>query len=87
MAKQLRVRLPALKKQMATLPAVPAPAPSMSLGFVEVPAAPSGPPPTGALQIELSRADGTRLCLHGIEATWPLEALVRAFVEGRSCCN
>jgi hypothetical protein len=57
------------------------------LGFVEVPAAPSWPPPTGVLQIELSRADGTRLCIHGPEATLPLEALVRVFVEGRSCCN
>ena len=82
-AKQLRLRLTDLKKQMATPPA----ALPMSLGFVEVPAAPSWPPPTGALQIELSRADGTRLCIHGVEATLPLEALVRAFVEGRSCCN
>ena len=84
-AKQLRLRLTDLKKQMATSPA--SPAPPMSLGFVEVPTAPSGPPPTGALQIELFRADGTRLCIHGFEAPLPLEALVRAFVEGRSCCN
>jgi hypothetical protein len=86
-AKQLRLRLIDLKKQMATSPASPAPAPPMSLGFVEVPAAPSWPPSTGALQIELSRADGTRLCIHSVEATLPLDALVRAFVEGRSCCN
>jgi hypothetical protein len=84
-AKQLRLRLTNLKKQMAIPPAVPAP--PMSLGFVEVPAAPSWPPLTGALQIELSRADGTRLCIHGAAVTLPLEALVRAFVEGRSCCN
>ena len=93
-AKQLRLRLIDLKKQMATSPASPALAPPRSLDFVEVPAyipcpdsAPSWPPPTGVLQIELSRADGTRLCIHGIEATLPLEALVRAFVEGRSCYN
>jgi hypothetical protein len=86
-AKQLRLRLIDLKKQMATSPASPALAPPSSLDFVEVPAAPSWPPPTGALQIELARADGTRLCIHGVEATLPLEALVRAFVEGRSCCN
>ena len=48
---------------------------------------PSWPPPTGALQIELSRADGSRLCIHGVEATLPLAVLVRAFVEGRSCCS
>jgi hypothetical protein len=87
-AKQLRLRLTDLKKHLATSPAAPAPAPPMALGFVEVPTAPSTwPPPTGALQIELSRADGTRLCIHGVEATVPLEALVRAFVEGRACCN
>src|SRR4029434_5321757 len=66
-AKQLRLRLTDLKKQMAIPPA--APVPPMSLGVVEVPAAPAWPPPTGALQIELSRADGTRLCIHGAEAT------------------
>ena len=76
-AKQLRLRLTDLKKQMATPPA----APPRSLGFVEVPAAPSWPPPTGALHIELSRADGTRLCIHGAESTVPLAPLVRAFLE------
>jgi hypothetical protein len=86
-AKQLRLRLIDLKKQMATSPASPALASPRSLDFVEVPAIPSWPPPTGTLQIELSRADGTRLCIHGVEATLPLDALVRAFVEGRSCCN
>jgi hypothetical protein len=84
-AKQLRLRLTDLKTQMAIPPATLAP--PRALGFVEVPAAPSWPPPTGALQIELSRADGTRLCIHGAEATLPLEALGRAFVEGRVCCN
>jgi hypothetical protein len=84
-AKQLRLRLTDLKKQMAIPPA--APAPPRVLGFVEVPAVSSWPPPTGALQIELSRADGTRLGIHGAEATLPLAALVRAFVEGRSGYN
>ena len=86
-AKQLRLRLTDLKKRMATSPAAPALAPPRSLDFGEVPAAPSWPPSTGALQIELARADGTRLRIHGVEAPVPLEALVRAFVEGRSCCN
>jgi hypothetical protein len=78
-AKQLRLRLTDLKKQMAT----PHAAPPVSLGFVEVPSAPSWPPPTGAIQIELSRADGTRLCIHSAESTLPLESLVRAFLEVR----
>ena len=82
-AKQLRLRLTDLKKQMATPPA----ASPLPLGFVEVPSAPACPPPTGATQIELSRADGTRLCMHTPLAPLSLEALVRAFVEGRSCSS
>jgi hypothetical protein len=81
-AKQLRLRLTALKKQMAPPHAAPPLAPPRSLDFVDVPAGPSWPPSTGTLQIELSRADGTRLCIHGAEATVPLAPLVRAFLEG-----
>ena len=81
-AKQLRLRLTDLKKQMATPHAAPALAPPRPLDFVEVPAVPSWSPSTGTLQIELSRADGTRLCIHGAEATVPLAPLVRAFLEG-----
>jgi hypothetical protein len=82
-AKQLRLRLIDLKKQMAT----PHAAPPMPLGFVEVPSAPAGPQATTATQLELSRADGTRLCLHAPLSPLLLDALVRAFVEGRACCN
>jgi hypothetical protein len=82
-AKQLRLRLIDLKKQMTA----PHAAPARPLGFVEVPAAPTGPQPAGSTQLELSRADGTRLCIHTPLAPVQLEALVRAFVEGRSCCN
>src|SRR5262245_33171289 len=82
-AKQLRLRLIDLKKQMAA----PQAAPSLPLGFVELPSAPVGPQPTPVTQIELSRADGTRLCLHTPLSPLLLDALVRAFVEGRACCN
>ena len=75
-AKQLRLRLTDLKKQMAA----PHAAALKPLGFVEVPSASPGLPPTAAIQIELSRADGTRLCLHAPEAQLPLLALVRAFL-------
>jgi hypothetical protein len=78
------VRLIDLKKQMAA----PHAAPARPLGFVEVPAAPASPgPPAAAIQLELSRADGTRLCLHTPLAPLQLDALVRAFVEGRPCYN
>jgi hypothetical protein len=86
-AKQLRLRLIDLKKQMATAPAAPPAVPARPLSFVEVPAAPAGPQPPVALQLELERADGTRLCIHTPLAPPQLDALVRAFVEGRACCN
>ena len=86
-AKQLRLRLTDLKKQMATPHAAPPAVPPMPLGFVEVPSAPAGPQSTTATQLELSRADGTRLCLQAPMSPLLLDVVVRAFVEGRSCCN
>jgi len=52
------------------------------VGFVEVPPVLARPQATATIQLELSRADGTRLCLHAPAATLPLAAVVRAFVEG-----
>ena len=86
-AKQVRVRLADLKKQMAARHEATAALSPLPLGFVEVPPAPSWPQPTAVPQIELSRADGTRLCIHCPASALPLAAVVRAFVEGRSCCN
>src|SRR5438874_6321161 len=65
-AKQLRLRLADLKKQIATRHAAPTAMshPPTSLGFVEVPLAPTRPQTSVTTQIELQRADGTRLCLH-----------------------
>ena len=48
---------------------------------------PRWPPSPPTIQIELSRTDGTRLGIHAPASTLPLAAVVRAFVEGRSCCN
>jgi hypothetical protein len=76
-AKPFRLRLTDLKKQMAP----PHAAPPMPLGFVAVPSAPSWPQLTAATQLELSRADGTRLGIHAPTATLPFETLVRAFLE------
>jgi len=86
-AKQLRLRLAVLKKQIATRDAAPTamPHPPASLGFVEVPPALTRPHATPTIQLELSRADGARLCIHAPESTLPLVALVQAFLEGHSC--
>ena len=86
-AKQLRLRLADLKKQIATRQAVPTAMTSYLLGFVEVPPAPARPQTAAMPQIELHRADGARLCIHAPESTLPLAALVRAFLEGHSCCS
>jgi len=82
-AKQLRLRLADLKKQIAIRHAAPTAMPPTSLGFVEVPLPPSRPQNPAATQIELHRPDGTRLCIHAPESTLPLAALVRAFLEVR----
>ena len=86
-AQQVRVRLADLKKQMAARHQATAALAPLPLGFVEGPSVPAGPPPTGTTQIELARADGPRLCIHTPLAPLLLDALVRAFVEGRACCN
>jgi hypothetical protein len=80
-AKQLRLRLADLKKQIATRHAAPTAMPLTSLGFVEVPLPPTRPQTSATTQIELQRADGTRLCIHAPTGTLPLETLVRAFLE------
>src|SRR5262252_1776600 len=86
-AKQLRLRLIDLKKQMATSHAAPPAVPARPLDFVEVPSASAGPQPIIAPQCELWRADGTRLCLPAPMSPLLLDTLIRAFVEGRACCN
>jgi len=92
-AKQLGLRVIDLKRQMARHQAPSAPEAPQPLSFVEVPVLPEGAPsalqPPSATQIELSRADGTRLCFStpAAPATLPLAAIVQAFVEGRACSN
>ena len=76
-AKQLRLRLADLKHQMATRQTSPTAVPAISLGFVEVPPAPAWSPATPTTQLELSRTDGTRLCIHCSAAALPLEVVVR----------
>lgn len=82
-AKHLRLRLGDLQHQIARQQAEPVVLSPAPLGFVEVPPPPLPLPALPAIQLELSRADGTRLCLHAPAATLPLDAVVRAFLEGR----
>ena len=84
-ARRLRVSGGELKKRCAAHHAAPSVPTSTALGFVEVtvaqPATPVWPSPTVVTEIELSRADGTRLRIHSHEPQPPLVALVRTFLE------
>ena len=80
-ARRIRVSGGELKKRCAahhtaqSAPAAPA------VGFVEVTPSPGWPMPAAGTDIELSRADGTRLRIHTHEPQPPLVALVRTFLE------
>jgi hypothetical protein len=86
-AKQLRLRLADLKKQMEHRQGNAAAVVPQPLGFVEVPLAPAELARQEAAHLELSRADGTRLSIQAPAALLSLDTVVRAFVEGRACCN
>lgn len=82
-AKHLRLGTADLKKYIAAHQESSEAAPSTAPAFVEVPPAPFWDCHTPATQIELHRADGTRLHIHYREATPPLAALLRVFLEAR----
>src|SRR6266581_8904169 len=71
-ATRLRVSGGELKKRCAAHHAVRSAPASTALGFVEVTATPVWPTPTAGTEIELSRADGTRLRIHSHEPQPPL---------------
>jgi len=82
-AKHLRLSAVDLKKHIAAhQESIEEPHPT-TLGFVEVPPVPSWQQHTPATQIELHRADGTRLHIHDRKATPPLAVLLRVFLEAR----
>jgi hypothetical protein len=80
-AQHVRVSPSDLKKRMATPHDARSAASSTPPPFVEVPPAPAWPLATPAMDIELERPDGVRLRLRCPEATAPVAALVRAFLE------
>ena len=80
-ATRLRVSGGELKKRCAAHHATQSAPTSTALDFVDVTATPVWPPLTAGTEIELSRADGTRLRAHTHEPQPPLVALVRTFLE------
>jgi hypothetical protein len=80
-ARRLRVSGGELKKHCAAHHAAQSTPASTALGFVDVTATSVWPHPTEEIEIELHRADGTRLRIHAHEPQPPLVALVRTFLE------
>jgi hypothetical protein len=80
-AQHLRLSPSDLKKQMAAQQQSTSRVPVPALSFVEVPPAPEHPGVRPDTEIDLQRADGARLHLRCGNATLPLAALVRAFLE------
>jgi hypothetical protein len=78
-AQHLRLSPSDLKKHMKAQPQSLSRVPA--LRFVEVPPSPEQPQVRPDTEIELQRADGARLHLRCGDATLPLAALVRAFLE------
>jgi hypothetical protein len=80
-AQHVRISPSDLNKHMTTPhDSKPVTSPS-SPRCVEVPPTPAWPSATQAMEIELERPDGTRLCLKCPESTSSVTALVRAFLE------
>ena len=86
-ATRLHVSGGELKKRCAAYHAARSASASTALGFVEVRATPLWPPSTEGTEIELHRADGTRLRIHAHEPQPPLVALVRTFLETPGCSS
>ena len=80
-ARRLRVSGGELKKRCAAHHAARSAPVSTALDFVEVMAPPVWPHPATGIEIELHRADGTRLRIRSHEPQPPLVALVRTFLE------
>jgi hypothetical protein len=81
-ARRLRLSGQALKQHCAAQHTTPsAKVHPTSVDFVELTAPPSWPLATLSVEIDLQRADGTRLRIHCHEPQPPLEALVRTFLE------
>jgi hypothetical protein len=86
-ATRLRVSGGELKKRCAASHAARSAPASTALGFVEVTATPVWSHPTEGTEIELHRADGTRLRIRTHEPQPPLVAFVRTFLETPGCSS
>jgi hypothetical protein len=80
-ARHLRLSATDLKKRMAPPPQSRSATCPTPPAFVEVPPLPAPPQVLGGLEVELHRTDGARLRMHSPDASLPLAAIVRSFLE------
>ena len=80
-AKHLRLGVKDLKQQIERRQSKAAAPIPTAPGFVEVPPPPVPNPGFGSLEVELQRTDGARLRIHSPDASLPLAAIVRSFLE------
>jgi len=80
-ARRLHVSGGELKKRCAAHHAAQSAPASTALDFVQVTATPGWPHPTERLELELHRADGTRLQIHAQASQCSLLAVIRTFLE------
>jgi hypothetical protein len=80
-AKHLRLGVSDLKKQIANRQCQTAAPMPTAPSFVEVPSRPAQHTGLGRLEVELQRPDGARLRIHSPDASLPLAAIVRSFLE------
>ncbi len=80
-AKHLRLGVTDLKQQIENRQGQAAAQLPAALGFVEVPPSPVLTPGLGSLEVEFYRTDGARLRIHWPDASVPLTAIVRSFLE------
>jgi hypothetical protein len=83
-AKRLGLKSTTLKQRCAVPYGGPTPEASLTaLGFVDVTPSPPWTVPTQATEVELQRADGTRLRITSHAPQFPVTALIRTFLEAR----
>ena len=83
-AKRLGLKSTTLKQRCAVHHGGPTPEAAVTaLGFVDVTPSPPWPVSTQATEVELQRADGTRLRMTSHALQFPVAALIRTFLEAR----
>jgi hypothetical protein len=83
-AKHLRLRVSALKKQITQRQGQAGMPRRVPAGFIEVPKPSTQPQGPGSMAVEVHRPDGARLRQHAPHGSRPLAAIVQSFLAARA---